>query len=125
MLFRHLDAAAATNARNGLFGADGVLIGGTGGLQGSGYPGSEPCRPHEPMPAADRFSGPVSPAKRPATPRRGPAAPATPVTAKAAPARATAAAKTAAPAGRSLWGLAGDPGARVWASWVVSRAVSA
>ena len=116
MLFRHL--AAATNARNGLFGAADVLIGGTAGIQGSGYPGSEPCRPHEPMPAAGRFSNPVSPAKRPATPGRSPAAPAT-------PARATAVAKVAAPAGRSLSGLAGDPGTRVWASWVVSRAVSA
>ena len=123
MLFRHLDAAAATNARNGLFGAADVLIGGTAGIQGSGYPGSEPCRPHEPMPTAGRFSNPVSPAKRPATPGRSPAAPATP--ARATAVLATAVAKAAAPAGRSLSGLAGDPGARVWASWVVSRAVSA
>lgn len=102
MLFRHHDAAALPNALNGLFDADAVVIGGRGGVV------PETCPRHESQPAPAPFSQPDYPtAKRPTTSMRTPLATATP---------------SASPA---LWRMSGGPAARVWASWVVSRAVTA
>ena len=103
MLFRRHDAAAPTNALNGLFDADAVVIGGRGGL-----PGSEPCLPHRSQRPAASVSQPAHPANQPGSPARKQPAPAMPTPAMPPAAR-----------------YSSGPAARVWASWVVSRAVSA
>ena len=103
MLFLRHDAAAHSNALNGLFGADVVIGGNTG-------PRSE----HRRACQTPRYSDPT----RPPLAAPGQSAP----TAARGPAPTTAPRKRPATAGRML---AGDPGARLWASWVISRALSA
>ena len=103
MLFLRRDAAAHSNALNGLFGAD-VVIGGNEG------PRSE----RRPTRQASCYSDPT----RPPLAAPGRQAP----TAARGPAPTIAPRKRPATAGRML---AGDPGARLWASWVISRALSA
>ncbi|NNJ24751.1 hypothetical protein LzC2_08110 [Planctomycetes bacterium LzC2] len=103
MLFRHLDAAALSNALNGLFGADAVVIGGRGGLSGA-----EPRLVHASCTAVAESPQCMYSAKQPTMPARK-----TPATATPTPPVTTAEPRLCGPA------------ARVWASWVVSRAVSA
>ena len=119
MLLRRHDAAAVSNALNGLFGAD-VVIGGSDGLHGS-----EPPRGSS-QAASPAYPGPARQGKRPAMPTGG-AAPATTRPATTAPAVTTGrpSASRPAPAPAAGGRRGGDPGARLWAAWVICRATSA
>ncbi|QDT16125.1 hypothetical protein CA12_22230 [Alienimonas californiensis] len=108
MLFRHHDAAAHTNALNGLFDADAVVIG------GRGLSIAEPRKQREPQPAAS-LSQPGCPV--PGSPVVG----VSPTTT----ARTVSAVAMPMPSPQTASGRYSGPAARVWASWVVSPAVSA